>query len=787
MKKVILSLVIVTALIAVMLPVVTPSVVLADVPEYYYVDEWNPSGDELDECRQAGELFGCCEAASAIKIEGWVEVEGGMDDTYGPIAIWNSGGYSFSWISTQLVTCVIIKAGQAGHIFSYCPDGEYGGSLDIRDYLPAGEPLHAISHVTFCFGAEIDALIFITPPDATNPVGDDHVLTALVLVDYDDGRGFVPYQDATVTFEQIGDVGTLDPEIAVTNSSGQAVTTLTSNIAGTSIVQASTTIEIDGKEFHLVTDEGVCEYGGPARKIWVGADINIVKTADPTVVSEAGTVVTYDYVVTNTGDVTLTGIEVTDDRLGGITLDETELDPGESTSGTAEYTVTQADINAGDDIVNIATVTCDQGVTDQDDATVTIVTEGPEIKIVKTADPTVVSEAGTVVTYDYVVTNTGDVTLTGIEVTDDRLGGITLDETELDPGESTSGTAEYTVTQADINAGDDIVNIATVTCDQGVTDQDDARVTVTRRPPPPTTCTCCYECGGLTVDWEGYITTKPLYCSNDKLAVDCLAPSFDLSHNLFLERGTHAPVVYQTTHYLIVVRELEETPSLPENMEAVVVFHITPANAEFDKDIFLTLGVAEVPANAINVTMAYYDDINGVWELMESEAGGPSGVAELTLSAPINHFSIYGVLAELEPTPPPQPARFTASGLNIEPTVEKLSVFVTKTGESVTITANVANDGGQGDTYTVELKLNGEAVDTEIVTLGAGQSKQVSFTVSELEYGQYEVEVAGLADTFTTSRTIAWWLIIIIIAAVGLIIWGVVWGTRRKRKTQLEG
>ncbi|MCK5181923.1 MAG: hypothetical protein KAQ73_05230, partial [Dehalococcoidia bacterium] len=261
----------------------------------------------------------------------------------------------------------------------------------------------------------------------------------------------------------------------------------------------------------------------------------------------------------------------------------------------------------------------------------------------------------------------------------------------------------------------------------------------------------------------------------------------DLSHNLFLEKGTHAPVVLTTTHYVILVRELEETPALPENMEAIVVFNITPADATFDKDIFLTLGVAELPANALNVTMAYYDDINGVWELMESEAGGPSGVAELTLSAPINHFSIYGVLAELEPTPPAQPAHFVAGGLNIEPSVEKLSVFVTKTGESATITTNVVNDGGQGGTYTVELKLNGETVQTEIVTLSGGQSKQVSFTVSDLDYGQYEVEVAGLSGEFTASRTIAWWLILIIIVAVGLIIWGVVWGTRRRHKTQLVG
>jgi hypothetical protein len=179
--------------------------------------------------------------------------------------------------------------------------------------------------------------------------------------------------------------------------------------------------------------------------------------------------------------------------------------------------------------------------------------------------------------------------------------------------------------------------------------------------------------------------------------------------------------------------------------------------------------------------MAYYDDVNGVWVPLDYEAGGPNGVAELTLSAPINHFSIYGVLVKLAPTPPP--AHLVPSGLSIVPSVEK-TTFVTKTGESVTITANVANDGGQEGTFTVELKLNGNTVDTKTVTLGAGQSQQVSFTRSGLDYGQYEVNVAGLSDTFTASRTITWWLIILIIAAIGLIIWGVVWGRRRRKARQ---
>jgi hypothetical protein len=109
---------------------------------------------------------------------------------------------------------------------------------------------------------------------------------------------------------------------------------------------------------------------------------------------------------------------------------------------------------------------------------------------------------------------------------------------------------------------------------------------------------------------------------------------------------------------------------------------------------------------------------------------------------------------------------------------------VTKTGENVAISASVANDGGQEGTYTVELKLDGETVDTEIVTLSARQSQQVSFTVSGLDYGQHEVEVDGLSDEFTTSRTITWWLIIVIIVAIGLIIWGVLWFRRRRKARQ---
>jgi len=366
----------------------------------------------------------------------------------------------------------------------------------------------------------------------------------------------------------------------------------------------------------------------------------------------------------------------------------------------------------------------------------------------------------------------------------------------LEVGETWTYIYTYTITQADLDAGH-VDNTATGSAYFGEDEYTDSdSETVTTRQTPPVTPTGgggggggCPETKYLTVDWEGNNTTKPLY-SNDRLAVDLLGPSSDLSHSLSLERGTHAPTVDGRTHYLIVIRALDAIPPAPENNVVLVAFNITPVGAVFDKDIVLTLGLDELQlrADVLDVTMDYYDDVNEVWVPLDFEAGGPSGVAELTLSAPINHFSIFGVLAELAPTPPP-PAHFKASGLNIVPSVEKIwqrLTFVTTTGETVTIAATITNDGGQEGDHTAVLKLNGETVDTKTLTLRAGQTKQVSFTRSGLAYGRYDVEVAELSDEFTVSRIINWWLIIVLIVAIGLIIWGVVWGRRRRRKAQQE-
>jgi len=77
------------------------------------------------------------------------------------------------------------------------------------------------------------------------------------------------------------------------------------------------------------------------------------------------------------------------------------------------------------------------------------------------------------------------------------------------------------------------------------------------------------------------------------------------------------------------------------------------------------------------------------------------------------------------------------------------SVTEAAPGEKVNISTSVANTGGMEGSYTVVLKLNGVKEAEKNVTLGAGKSQEVSFSVSREEAGSYAVTVDSLTGNFT--------------------------------------
>jgi len=160
-----------------------------------------------------------------------------------------------------------------------------------------------------------------------------------------------------------------------------------------------------------------------------------------------GSSVTWSYIITNTGNVTLNNIVVTDDQGEIVTIPKTSLAPGESMTGTA------TGIAVSGQYTNIGTVTglSPEGteVSDSDPSHYFgYVPAAPGIDIEKftngqnvTATPGPSIPVGTTVTWTYIVTNTGNVPLTDISITDDQGVVVSIPKTTLDPGESMTGTA----------------------------------------------------------------------------------------------------------------------------------------------------------------------------------------------------------------------------------------------------------------------------------------------------------------------------------------------------------
>jgi uncharacterized repeat protein (TIGR01451 family) len=225
--------------------------------------------------------------------------------------------------------------------------------------------------------------------------------------------------------------------------------------------------------------------------------LNIVKDASVAggTANVAGEIINYAISVQNTGNQTLTGVTVADPFINNLTLvadaasADDELDVGETWSYTASHVVTQAEIDAGTPIVNLATADSEQTGPDTDDASVAV-EQSASLNIVKDASVTggTANAAGEVINYTIAVSNTGNQTLTGVLVSDPFISNLALvadaasADGELDVGETWSYTASHVVTQAEIDAGTPIVNLATADSEQTGPDTDDASVAVEQAP-----------------------------------------------------------------------------------------------------------------------------------------------------------------------------------------------------------------------------------------------------------------------------------------------------------------
>ncbi|RWW91648.1 DUF7507 domain-containing protein, partial [Flavobacterium cerinum] len=214
--------------------------------------------------------------------------------------------------------------------------------------------------------------------------------------------------------------------------------------------------------------------------------LTLTKDAQAGTFDSIGDVITYDLVLTNSGNVTITDITLTDTNADSITPSTVPtIAPGEVVNITALHTITQADLDRGF-VYNTASVTGTDPkggeITDTSsdptnpvlpgdprynpecaDCTITTITQSPELTLTKDAQAGTFDSIGDVITYDLVLTNSGNVTIKDIVVTDNNADTINpANVIALAPGASVNITATHTITQTDLDKGF-VYNMAAVT------------------------------------------------------------------------------------------------------------------------------------------------------------------------------------------------------------------------------------------------------------------------------------------------------------------------------------
>jgi len=203
--------------------------------------------------------------------------------------------------------------------------------------------------------------------------------------------------------------------------------------------------------------------------VFVYYDLNLITTSvglvKKGVYNPNNGTIDYTFEVTNTGQLTIRNLTITDDKIGVTNLNVVpdSLSPGSKGTASASYIISQEDIDLGG-VTNSAGVSGfnlkGESVSDvsgnnveNDEPTVTLIAQNPSVLIQKEA----VLFADEVVMYDEVsfnilVTNNGNVTLYNVLV-EDPLTGFKQETTQLPPGGLLNYTTSYTVQASDATAG----------------------------------------------------------------------------------------------------------------------------------------------------------------------------------------------------------------------------------------------------------------------------------------------------------------------------------------------
>lgn len=174
-----------------------------------------------------------------------------------------------------------------------------------------------------------------------------------------------------------------------------------------------------------------------------------------------GQVIQFSYNIKNTGSVpipgiiSVTGAAVTCPAINTIGNLDNFLDANETLTCTSSYGIAQADLDKGS-VTSVTTANVNGTLSPQVTTTVPMV-QNKLMTLTKTADPLTYDHVGQTITYTYVITNGGNVTLSPAQFTGSDTGfdlpfNCGEPNTRLAPNEAVTCSVPYVITQADLDA-----------------------------------------------------------------------------------------------------------------------------------------------------------------------------------------------------------------------------------------------------------------------------------------------------------------------------------------------
>jgi uncharacterized repeat protein (TIGR01451 family) len=363
----------------------------------------------------------------------------------------------------------------------------------IASYV-SGDTTKNANTISACGAPNENPIVSPRPTSLTTNAGGPFVLGAdgtVALSDTATLSGGTSGASGTITFMLFSDsacsnqVGT-DVTVGVNGADGKNYTSppITVNAAGTYYWVASY-----GGDTKNAASSSTCGDVNETPLV-IKPHISISKSPDAQTIL-IGQTANFTITVTNDGDSTLTNVVVTDALAPGCARTSADI-PGLASmapGATITYTCSLANVTASFTNIAVATGTPPVGpaVSAQDTAAVTAVAPAthPAITIVKNPKSQTVTRGGTA-TFTITVTNTGDVALTNVTVSDPLSPNCSRTIGTLAPGASTS----YTCTRANVTAN--FTNVAVASGTAGgttVTAQDTAPVTAKAAALQPKTVT----------------------------------------------------------------------------------------------------------------------------------------------------------------------------------------------------------------------------------------------------------------------------------------------------------